>query len=98
MKPAAGKVARVKFYDKNGNYLGSKVFKDGRVVLAGAKIHQNAIAKAKDLLAGGLAFTGEVLDDLIDPFGAVAGELGADHMLCSDGSAPPCNEPCEEQL
>jgi RHS repeat-associated protein len=91
MRPAAGKDARVKIYDKNGNYQNAKVFKDGRVSPDGAKLPKGVIDKAKNLLTGAAILGLESLN----PFDAISGELGADDMLCSDGTPPPCNDPCK---
>lgn len=43
----------------------------------------------------GSAIIGAIIEDLLDPFSSIAGELGSDDMLCSDGTPPPCNKECE---
>jgi len=68
MRPAAGKDARVKIYDKQGNYQGVKVFKDGRVEPPGANLPNDVIEIAKNLLPTALL----AISDFLDPFDAEA--------------------------
>jgi hypothetical protein len=74
MRPAAGKDARVKIYDKKGSYKNVKVYKDGRTNPPDAKLPKKVIDKAKNLLPVILAF----IVDLFDPLDAEAANVGSD--------------------